>query len=118
MKEFSIDISIPRFKEEQTVIRESAQLLNSFLELCEKAPDSVIESDLQLFFDTYRRLDAIHQDLSSSKWSHGCEMGNVAETILMTSKSKFDDLGICIQCAFDNDRVEMLKGFDQICAVF
>lgn len=50
MKEFSINLSIPRFTEEQSLIKEKTQLLSSFLELCEMAPDSIIESDLQSFF--------------------------------------------------------------------
>lgn len=118
MKEFSINISIPRFAEEQSLIKEKAQLLSSFLELCEKAPGSIIESDLQSFFDAYAQVEAIRHELSSSKWAHGREISKVADDILTASKAKFDELGICIQCAYDSENIEKLKGFEQIRAVF
>lgn len=70
------------------------------------------------FFDAYAQVEAIRQELSSSKRAHGREIGKVAADVLMSSKAKFDELGICIQCAYDNENVEKLKGFEQIRVVF
>ena len=118
MKEIKLTISVPRFKEEQSVISENTRLLSEFLELCENSPDKIIESDLQSFFDAYTRLETIHQELASSSWAHGRDMSKIVKDVLTTSKSTFDDLGVSIQCVYDNDSIERLKGFEQIRAVF
>ena len=118
MREINLTISIPRFKEEQSIISENTRLLNEFLELCENSPTRIVESDLQSFFDAYAQLETIHKELASSSWAHGRDMNKIVEDVLVTSKSAFDDLGISVQCVFDNDRIEKLSGFEKIRDVF
>jgi hypothetical protein len=118
MRETNISFSIPRYREEQSVLKECARSLDAFLDLCENAPEKIREPDLQSFFDTYTQMETIQKELSLSEWPNGREISNVAKDILMRIKSKFDELGICIQCEYDNNNVEILKGFDKIRTVF
>ena len=118
MKKINIELTIPRYREEQAILKECARLLGAFLDLCENSPDRICESDVQSFFDTFTRMEAIQDELSSSKWPNGRELSNVAKDCLNTAKSRFDELGICIQCVYNNDHTERLTGFEQIRTVF
>lgn len=118
MRETSISFSIPRFRAEQSALKECACSLGAFLDLCENAPEKICEPDLQSFFETYTRMETIQKELSLSEWPNGRELGTVAKDVLVRIKSKFDELGICIQCEYGNNNVETLKGFDKIRTAF
>ena len=118
MKKINLTISIPRFNEEQSAIKENTRLVGAFLDLCENSPDQVVESDIQSFFDAYGRLEAIYQELVLSEWAHGRDLSRVVKDVLATTKSAFDDLDISVQCRYDNDHTESLIGFEQIRKVF
>ena len=114
----TVNITIPRYAEEQTILKECTHSLELFLDLCENSPERVSESELQTFFDTYARIEAVQQELSLSKWPNGQEFSKIARDVLDKCKSRFDELGISIKCEYDNGHVAKLKGFEEIRSEF
>ena len=114
MREINLSFSVPQFAEEKASIQQCAQLMGTFLDLCDNSPQLVVESELRSFFDTYRKLENIQIRLSRSKWAHAHELGKSANKVLEECKTKFDDLGICVNCEYREDNIQKLKGFEQI----
>ena len=114
----SVNITIPRYVEEQTILKECTHLLGTFLDLCENSPEQICESNLHTFFDAYTHMEAIQQKLSLSKWPNGQEFSRIAKNVLDECKSRFDELEISIQHEYDDGHIEKLKGFEKIRAAF